>query len=421
MSLFAGVAREKITPEIGGFLFGYNDHTQSTSVLDDLRVTALALKSGDEAVLLLSAELCLIQEHLADEIRAKAKAAAGISHVILSATHTHSGPNTASFAGFGNFGNLDTEYCEKIFIPKCVAAAKAAAASMVPVKMGIGTTESKVGINRRELLEDNTVRLGQNPWDPYDSTMTVLTFQGEDGKAVANLVHLGAHPTANGNNTEISRDWPGIMVDRLEAESGATTLYVNGTQGDIAPRMPNGESAGDVSNMKEVGGLAAIDATRAYKTIRAFYDEPISVVCGELALPFEPPIPEADIPEMLATSQGYKSSSLQRLQALYSSGDLGPEAWTFPQTIVRIGPVVFVPYPFEVSTEIGLRLRNYSPFAHTLLLSCTNGSHSYLPAQSQICRGGYEIESFRWFRPRQLPDNADYRLVEQNMQLIKKL
>ncbi|MCL2528001.1 MAG: neutral/alkaline non-lysosomal ceramidase N-terminal domain-containing protein [Defluviitaleaceae bacterium] len=421
MSLFAGVAREKITPEVGGFLFGYNDHTQSQAVHDDLRVTALALKSGDDSVLLLSAEVCLINEPLCEEIRKKASEATGIPHVILSATHTHSGPNTASFAGFGNFGNLDTEYIQSIFTPKCIAAAKAAAAAMKPVKMGVGTTESKVGINRRQLLRDNTVKLGQNPWDPYDSTMTVITFAGEDGKAVANLVHVGAHPTASGNNNEITRDWPGVMVDRMEAESGAMTLYVNGTQGDIAPRMANGDSVGDISHAMEVGGLAGIDAVRAYKTIRAFYDEPISVTYGELNLPYEPAIAKEDIPAMLESSAGYKRSSLERLAKLYEAGDLGPEAWTFPQIIVRVGPVVFVPYPFEVSTEIGLRLRNYSPYAHTLLLSCTNGSHSYLPAQSQICRGGYEIESFRWFRPRQLPPDADYRLVEQNIQLIEKL
>ena len=421
MSLFAGVAREQITPEIGGLLFGYNNHTHSQAVHDNLNATALVIKTNETSVLLLSLEVCLVAEVLSDEIREKTKAAAGVEHVIVSCTHTHSGPNTAGFGRFGGFGDTDTNFTENILVPKCIAAAKAAASAMVPVKMGIGTTESKVGINRRQLLPDNTVKLGQNPWDPYDSTMTVISFRGECGKPVANLVHVGAHPTASGINTEITRDWPGIMVDRMEAESGAMTLYVNGTQGDIAPRMANGDSIGDINHAMEVGGLAGIDAVRAYKTIKTFYDEPLTVVCGELNLPYVPPIPESDIPEMLVSAEGYKRASLEYLQTLYKSGDLGEEAWTFPQTIVRIGPVVMVPYPFEVSSEIGLRLRAYSPYAHTLLLSCTNGSHSYLPAQSQICRGGYEIESFRWFRPRQLPDNSDHMLISQNLGIIGKI
>ena len=424
MGLSIGTAREKITPEVGGLLFGYNNHTRSTAIHDDLRVTALAIKSESESALLLSAEVCLISEIVADEIRKKAGEAAGVRHVILCATHTHSGPNTAGFGRFGGFGDSDTEYCEKILIPRCILAAKNAANNRQDVKLGVGTTESKVGINRRQLLPDNTIKLGQNPWEPYDSTLTVMAFRTPDGKPVTNIVHVGAHPTASGINTEVTRDWPGVMLDRLEAESGAVSLFINGTQGDIAPRMANGDSIGDISHAMEVGGLAGIDAVRAYKTIRTYYDEPLTVSCGEISVPFLPPIPEADLPEMIKAcgdEPGYKKASLEYLSELYKSGNMGAAALAYHQTLLRLGPVVWIPYPFEVSTEIGLRLRTDSPFAHTLLLSCTNGSNSYLPAQSQICRGGYEVESFRWFRPRQMPDDADYRIIQQNMKLIEKL
>ena len=276
MALYAGVAREIITPEVGGFLFGYNDHTRSHTVHDDLTVTALILRSEETETLLLSATVCLVHENLVEEVRKKAGAAAGIppEHVILSATHTHSGPCTTIYSQFTSFGTLDREYCDSIFIPKCVEAAKVAASSVKPAKVGVGTTESHAGISRRQLLRDNTVILGQNPWDPYDSTMTVVSLVGfEDGKAIANLVHIGVHCTAAGNNHDITRDWAGVMVDRLEAESGAITLFVNGTQGDVAPRMANGGSTGDLQHAMEVGGLAGIDAVRAYKTIRTFYDE----------------------------------------------------------------------------------------------------------------------------------------------------
>jgi len=385
MALFAGVAREKITPKVGGFLFGYNDQTKSDSIHDDLMATALALKSGDTSTIILSIDVCLIHNTICEEIRSKIAAETGIpaKNVILSPTHTHSGPRTMGFGEFGNWGTIDEEYCKSILIPKCIAAGKAAAAKMVPVKMGTSTTESKVGINRRELLRDNTVILGQNPWDTYDSTMTVITFVGEDGKSLANVVHVGAHCTASGINHEVTRDWAGVMVDRMEAESGALTLFINGTSGDVAPRMANGGSTGDIQHAMEVGGLAGIDAVRAYKTIRTFYDEPLEVICGELALPYVPPLSKAELDARLAVpvdGEGWERrerSSYERLAKLYESGDLGPDAWTMHQTILRIGPVVMVPFPFETSSEIGLRLRTYSPFAHTLLLGNANGSNSY--------------------------------------------
>ena len=110
-----------------------------------------------------------------------------------------------------------------------------------------------------------------------------------------------------------------------------------------------------------------------------------------------------------------------KLSEMYDTGDFGSDQWSYNQVIFQIGPVVLIPYPFEVSSEIGLRLREYSPIAHTLTMSCTNGCNSYLPAQSQICRGGYEIESFLWFRPRRLPDDTDYMLIKQNLDLIKSI
>jgi len=427
MSLLVGVGKEIITPKVGGFLFGYNDNTRSTSVNDDLTVTSMCLISGDVSFLLISITVCLIHDDLVREIAEKAGSAAGVpaDHVIVSCTHTHSGPRTTYFSQFKNFGDLDKEYCTDVLIPKCVAASCTAASSVVPVNVGVGTTESKVGINRRQLHENGSVSLGQNPWDMYDSTMTVIAFSAVDSnKTIANIIHVGAHCTASGINHEITRDWAGYMVDRLEEESGAVTMFLNGTLGDVAPRMANGGSTGDLKHAAEVGGLAGIDAVRAFKNIRTFYNEPLQVACGKLSVLYKHPIPLDNIRVYFMTEginkRSFMKSSLESLQEMHTNKDFGPDEWVFSQVILRIGPVIFVPYPFEVCSEIGLRLRAYSPFAHTLTLSCTNGSHSYLPAQSQICRGGYEIESFLWFRPRQLPDDMDTRLINQNLKLISK-
>jgi len=428
MSLYVGVAKEIITPQVGGYLFGYNNHTKSDSINDDLTVTALFIKSDETSAIIISVSVCLIHEDLIKEIRDKVESATGVAaeHVVVSCTHTHSGPRTTYFPQFKNFGDLDREYCNNILIPKCIAASKTAASKITTATVGVSVTESLVGINRRQLLEDDTVILGQNPWDPYDPAMTVITFKSiETNEPVANIVHVGAHCTAAGTNHEVTRDWAGVMVDRLEEESGAITLFLNGTLGDIAPRMANGGSTGNLKHAMELGGLAGIDAVRAYKSIRAFYNEPLQIICGDLTIPYKPRIPHDDVQRYLESNEinerGFMKSSLQCLDSMYRKNDPGPDEWNARQVIIRIGPVVLVPFPFEVSTEIGLRLRAYSPYAHTLLLSCTNGSNSYLPAQSQICRGGYEIESFLWFRPRQLPDDTDTRLIKQNIDLIGQL
>jgi len=423
MKLLAGAAREIITPKIGSLLFGYNDHQVSHSVHDDLTVTAIVLESNGKKIVLLSATVCLFHTELSDKIRLLAGAGAGVpaDQVLLHATHTHSGPCTD---GFASWGTVDWEYCNNILIPKCVSAVKAANSAMQPAKVGITTTQSKVGINRRELHRDGTVHLGQNPWDIYDPEMTVISLAGENGKKIANIVHIGAHCTAAGISHEITRDWAGVMLDRLEEESGAISMFLNGTAGDVAPRMANGGSIGDMRHVMELGGLAGIDAVKAYKSIRTYRHELLDFIHDDFEIPFEPTIPADAVQKRLAAlgdNWSWEKNSLERLAALYEKGEKYPDSLTYRQIIVKLGPLVFVPYPFEVSGEIGLRLRHYSPFAHSLVLSFTNGSNSYLPAQSQLCRGGYEVESFRWFRPVQLPDNTDTLLIEKNLQLISSV
>jgi len=424
--LRVGAAREIITPKLGGLFLGYGSDKGSTAVHDDLTVTALAVEYGESKVVLMSATVCLIANDLVKTIQALCGEAAGVpaSHVIIAATHTHSGPITTAFDK-----DRDDGYCEQIFIPRCVAVAKAAVKEMKPATVGVATTESKVGINRRQLLVDDTVILGQNPWGLYDSEMTVVSFKGEDGKPIANMIHCAAHCTATGINTEVTRDWAGPMIDRLEKESGAITLFLNGLCGDLSPRIANGCATGDINQAMEVGALAGLDAVRAYKDIRAYRHEELSVATGVVRIPYAPLISLEEARRELAKLEsghqsrftGTRIRVLKANIAAHEKGETGESFFTYDQTLIKIGSIVLVPVPFEASTEISLRLRDYSKYGHTLSLGNTNGANSYLPTRDQIPRGGYEVDMFTWSGARRLADNADMHLINQNLELMNKL
>ena len=413
----AGIAREIITPKVGGQLSGYAAGKPSTVVHDDLTVTALAIEYEKTKVVIMNAMILYFPNDLAARVRALCGDAAGVpaTHVILNGTHTHSGPV------------LEDNYRDQILIPKCIAAAKASIQNLKPATVGIGTIDSKVGINRRKLTADNRVLLSNNPWAVHDAEMTVISFKGDDGKTFANVVHYAAHCTAAGINTEITRDWPGGMIDRLEAESGGITMFLQGLQGDIGPRLPNGEDKGDIKYVEELGAIAAVDAVRAYKGIRVYRNEEMTVATGDVKIPHAPimPLEEArnDLARLDAGQRGQtglSKNNLTRIIELHEKGQTGEPNFVYSQTLIRIGPIVFIPVPFEVSCEISLRLRAYSKCGHTLALGCTNGSNSYIVSQDQICRGGYEVERFR-DRALRLVDNADMHLINQNLQLMDKL
>ncbi|MBO5068818.1 MAG: neutral/alkaline non-lysosomal ceramidase N-terminal domain-containing protein, partial [Roseburia sp.] len=400
--LYLGVSREDITPLVGGKLYGYNDTTFSESVHDNLTATAFVLQSGDVRVVLISATVCLIKTELSDRIRTEIamRLTVPVENCILCATHTHSGPNTAAEPGWGE---TDEEYCENIFVPRIIKAACDAARKMVYVKIGIARGKSFVGINRRQLLTDNTVILGQNEWGPFDPYMTILSFQDEGKNAIANIVHYGAHGTAAGLGTEITRDWPGVMTDRLEALTGGVTAFFNGPEGDVGPRLMNGGTMGDIRCVEELGSVAAMDAMRIYKKIRIWQDAKIICHGGILAVPLKRRMNLEAVRESLAEFEGgfidingagARKKHLERVLASYEKGYTEKSHYEIPQTIIRIGEVALAGFPYELFSEIGMRINSASKIPHTLSLANANGSEGYFVTEDQICRGGYEVDMY---------------------------
>ena len=218
-SLRCGAGRADITPPLGTILYGYAPGRPAESVGDPLTLTAVKLTSDEDSALLITCSVASLNAELCSRMRREAGEAAGVPacNVTINTTHTHSAPNCSIASGWGE---VDTGYIESILMPGCLKAAREAAETLRPALFGIGETDSDVGINRRELRENGKIALGQNPWGPRDPKMTVLSFKDLDGKIIASLVHYGCHGTASGCNPEITRDWPGVMTDMLEAETG---------------------------------------------------------------------------------------------------------------------------------------------------------------------------------------------------------
>ena len=329
-SFKTGVGREIITPPIGARLYGYTLDVFCESVHDDLTATAIAFEQGGKRAMLISATVCLINTELSDEIRGKVSAATGIpaANIILSATHTHSGPCTAA-----------------------------------------------------------------------------------------------------GKNTEITRDWAGAMIDRLDKESGAVTAFFNGAEGDVGPRLSNGQTVGNIDYVNELGKTAAADAAKAYQSITEYREVTLESAAGEVKLPYAAVMPLDGAREKLAAFKGDEKINLsgrtfeylKKVIKAHETGLPGEQYFSFAQTIVKVGPIVFIPFPYEFFSEISLRLRKYSLFEHTLCLGCTNGNNGYLPTQDQLCRGGYEIDVFLTAGVLTLAPDSDYNIITENLKLMEEL
>ncbi len=434
-SLLAGIGRVDVTPEMGTRLGGYGiKERPAENVIDPLNSTALYLERDGKRTVIVNLDWICVDAEDAESVRAEVERKLEIpaDNVIICGTHSHSTPNTLNAWGWGE---KEREYIAST-IPKVVESVVKAFENRKAVKVGINTTKTEVGINRRWIGENHgPAHMLGDPLQMIDPTMTVIRFETEDGP-VGSLIHCGAHGTAMGVTRDVSRDWPGVMLDRYESQMKAPALFINGAIGDVGPRTsylrnPNGFSAGTGDgrmSVLEVGLRGAADALRAAYKIRDWRgDFDLDLITENILLKYAPLEGRDSVQAQLMELEPRKNDWGHHMAMYnYCSAVLQahkkpmPAGFDFRQTIIRLGPIAFVPMPGETFSLISNRLRAYSPFAHTLCASVTNGSLGYLCSREARARGGYEPWVGKAYSPYLLADNIDDIIVEENLRLLRK-
>ena len=181
--------------------------------------------------------------------------------------------------------------------------------------------------------------------------------------------------------------------------------------------------------MEELGGVAAADAIRAFQAIGVYKAGSLALYEGDIRIPRKPLPPREEVqealdaydhPERLINLERLRYAHYREIMREYEAGcPPYDHHFVIPQTILSLGDIAFVPFPFEIFSEISLRLRAYAPFRHTLCLSNANGYSAYLPTEDQIVRGGYEIGCFLYSSAHPLVNNADQVLIDENLRLME--
>jgi len=434
--LKVGIAKVDITPEPGIRLAGYGVPDRAAETVHDaLAVTALVMEDGPEKAAHVTLDVCQVAEEDLLSMRRAASAASGIlpERINIGVSHTHSAPQTFTMEGWGD---KETAYLQRIS-DRVAQAVQQAWGRREPVRVGIGVTQSKVGVNRRPVGRNSVPFFGASVGGPYDPTMTVIRFEGQT-RTVATVVHCTAHPTAMGCNRLVSRDWPGVMIDRVESQTCAPVLFINGAYGDVGPRTSyrapdvrafNAGTGDGIHAVNEVGYRAAADALWTWDDIRHFEtDVSLRVITEPIALPLAklPPLEEAQ--RKLVEYESHQSAfgegrSRYAYWSRVAAAHAHPQRDTmlFNQTIIAVGPVALVPMPGEAFTSIATRLKHFSPYQHTLVAGGTNGMLSYLPDREARARGGYEVQTTIGVLTQLLADNSDDALVDENLRLLEKL
>ena len=151
-------------------------------------------------------------------------------HLVIAASHTHSGPGAFAKGAFGTIalGPFKQEVLDHL-IDGISRALRQALDSVRPAALAIGE-EPFPGFGRNRRKAKIT-----------DPALWMMRVDTADGKPLALLLNLTAHGTVlEEKNLEFSADWMGFTQAYLETSiPGVTALYTNGAEGDISPNIPD--------------------------------------------------------------------------------------------------------------------------------------------------------------------------------------
>lgn len=272
-------------------------------------------------------------------------------------------------------------------------AARAAAASFRPARMGVGAGECHVNMNR-DISTPFGWWINFAPDGPSNHTATILKFEDEAGAAIGALISYGLKPCAIDNSEMgrdtrlISSDVPGLACTLLEEKLGAPCLFAMSAAGDQVPleqawyAVVNDD--GTVSEV-DLGVQAGLEMVDRLGRRMAQELEPVltGTVCDQTA------------PEIRMDQGGIEWQGKERCQMKPTKkAEYVPKgSYRLNAHVMALGDVALVAVKPEVNTVTEAQLHAASPFAHTLLMSMVNGGFKYMPDLASYENSTWEAQN----------------------------
>ena len=397
-----GTSQIDITPKPGVELSGFAARTQpSTGVLDPLFAKALYLADGGEQVLWIHCDLVGLDREIVLEFRDWARQRLGLTagQVMLSATHTHSGPCTIHLHECGRY---DPVYIELLQGRLCEAA-EAALAQTEECEVVATEGHLDLAVDRRQQASTHT-----------DPRVAALGFRRSDGGFKAVVVNYAMHPVALGSsNRQISADMPGQAALRLSRQlrGNPAVLITNGACGNLNPPAENVPFTqieawgGQIADAVASRLAEAAPAPRSlFRVAARVFPLPLDVldVAGIEAFARKALLDQKSLAEW---GDKYRRTVEQWRSSLVAAAHTGQtidhrDAELFA---LRLGDVILLGANAEVFSEFADWLRAGTE-QKVYVVGYANGDMGYLPTQAAYAEGGYEVEVahlfYGGFRPK---------------------
>ena len=405
-----GTASINITPSVGTWMGGYGARIHgATDIHDDLYAKVMVFSDGETKAAIVTCDLVGITEESTAAVRAQVEEQTDIpgNHVMITCSHTHSGPSTREWRYDAPFNNAYMHELER----KLAGGVQVANRRLQSVVAGLGAGAFPLAVNRR-LTTDGKTEMRVNSEGVVDHTVSVLRFDAEDGTPLATAFHYACHSTSMGaSNYAFSADYSGGAKAFVEQTYGGghTAAFILGCCGNIRPNFTSDGSRFRSATFDELEsvwrGLGA-EVVNVRETIECAPLDGVSVAQRVVTVPLRDVHDISYFQEALETdiwpdtndSVGRDSMKWVRNRIAEFEADTASYEPQAEIQVIRVGNLVFASFPGEVFLEFGLavkeRVKNELGL-EALHVELANGMIGYVPTADAIPLGGYEVNAYR--------------------------
>ncbi|GMV92986.1 MAG: hypothetical protein AMXMBFR82_27640 [Candidatus Hydrogenedentota bacterium] len=440
--LTVGVAEIDITPPVGNRMSGYFHERLSTAVHDPLHARAIAFQQGEERGAIVVCELVGVPVDATQPARRRAADQTGIpvENILVSATHTHTGADyfgarfayckELAIAEHGTDPHEEVPYIDTL-TDAIVAAIEQAESARVPVAIRAGVaTQEGLAFNRRFHMKEGPVRFNpgkQNPdivrpAGPTDPAVPMIVFESLDQERPDALLTAFALHLDTVGGTEYAADYPYYMASVIREEhADLIPIFAIGTAGDInhidvstkTPQKGHEEA-------KRIGDALGATMAEALDELPSVKEPSFAAQTESVALPLQQ-YSEEEVAYALANRAKIVDDSVPflervRLYKIIDSEMRGEDAIAVDVQAFRLGPdVAIVGLPGEIFVDLGLAIKEASPFQTTLIITLANDYCGYVPTRKAFEEGSYETVNSR------VQPGGGEKLVEAAVRMLIRL
>ncbi len=431
----AGAFAVAITPPAGIPMAGYYSERGARGVHDDLFAKAIVMEQGQTKAALVALDLIAAPRDLVEDARAEIDRTCQVpgANVMISATHSHTGPIVDTKNRFGGQSELVKGY--RASLPARIAqAVRQAESRLAPVTLSVAHgQESSIAFNRRFHMKDGSVGWNPGKGNPLilkpagtiDPDVPVLYFETADKKPIATYVNYAVH-LDNIGQPLISADMPATLSRCLSDWKGPemVTLFTAGCCGDVNHiDVQWKEAQSGFANPARMGVILAGEVLRAWPRLTSIDASPLRIKSELVSLPLAK-LNDGDVEKAqaavtrIAGDASKRPPFMELVQAfkVLDVAERNGKPHEVEVQVIALGKeVAWVSLPGEVFTELGLAIKQDSPFPNTLIAELANGLLGYIPSRRAYAQGNYEVVSAR------CAEGSGERLVDAAVKILKEL